>query len=88
MIGFWEDQQPIYADNSDVKCTVYKNGEKYLCCFANYGEVDTTFNLCGSALDGKTIFVPKMENFQEERILAIDESITLPRFGGIMLIVE
>ncbi len=88
MIGFWEDEQPIFADNNDVKCTVYKKGDKYLCGFANYGEGEVSFRLCGDALNGKKICAPHMDNIQEERTLSADEIITLPNLGGIMLIIE
>lgn len=88
MIGFWEDEQPIYADNSEIKCTVYKKGDKYLCCFANYGEGNITFSLCGEVLAGKEIYAPAMDHIQRGRNISANEKITLPKLGGIMLIVE
>jgi len=88
MIGFWEDEQPIYADNHNIKCTVYKKGDKYLCCFANYGENEASFNLCGDVLSDKKIYAPEMKDIQEAKSLSANETISLPRLGGIMLIVE
>lgn len=86
MIGFWEDEQPVYADNKDVKCTVYKKDDKYLCCFANYGDSETSFKLCGEVLKGKSIYAPHMDNIQEAQTLSANATITLPKLGGIMLI--
>ncbi len=88
MIGFWEDEQPIFADNKDVKCTVYRDGDRYLCCFANYSDGEASFKLCGDALCGKKLYAPLMDDIQEERTLSADETITLSKLGGIMIIVE
>lgn len=88
MIGFWEEDQPIKADHGDVLCTVYRNGERLLCCFANFAAEEAAFRLCGAALQGKTVTAPEMEGIQKAQGFAVEEAITLPPKGGIMLIIE
>ena len=87
MIGFWEEQQPIWADDPRVKVTVYRAGERMLCCFANFAEQEVTFGLMGE-VDGKRLYAPAVEGFQEQRELTADSRITLPSVGGIWIVVE
>lgn len=88
MIGFWEETQPIFADNDSVRCTVYKNADgKMLCCFANFGEGDATFKLCGD-VTAKRIYAPYMADIQEEKQFTAEDTITVTEKGGIMLIIE
>ena len=87
MIGYWEEDQPVKADHKDVLCTVYRSGERMLCCFASFADEAVTFRLAGD-LAGKTVTVPEMADIQQGRSLAAEDAITLPPKGGIMLIVE
>lgn len=90
MLGFWEDEQPIFADNRDVLCTVYhdKENERFLCCFANFGKGAADFRLCGTDLSRKRIYAPPIEDIQEEREFNASTSFTVSEKGGIMLIIE
>lgn len=90
MIGFWEKEQPIYADDQDVLCTVYqdKENERYLCCFANFGKGEAHFRLCGMELSGKHIYAPFMEAIQDEQTFDANTTFVVSEKGGLMLIIE
>lgn len=90
MIGFWEEEQPIFADNREILCTVYHDKEKarYLCCFANFGKGEANFRLCGMDLSHKRAYAPFMDGIQEEQVFDADTTFTVSEKGGLMLIVE
>lgn len=90
MIGFWEKEQPIYVDNRDVLCTVYRDNEseRYLCCFANFGKGAAHFKLCGMELSGKHIYAPFMEAIQDEQTFDVHTTFVVSEKGGLMLIIE
>ncbi|MBR5614559.1 MAG: hypothetical protein IKW64_04580 [Clostridia bacterium] len=90
MIGFWEDEKPIWTDNDQVLCTTYyeHKNERMLCCLANFSDKEAAFKLCGNNLQNRTIYAPYIENIQEEKTIKLNDSISIPAKGGIMLIVE
>ncbi len=90
MIGYWEDGQPVYADQEDVKCTVYVHREhgRLLCCFANFSGRETTFTPVGSGLEGKALRLPGIGEMQGERPLQAGEPLTVTANGGVILWAE
>ena len=90
MIGFWEDEKPVWADHEDVFCTTYydKENDRLLCCFANFGDREASFHMCGTMLENRSVTAPFIENIQDERVINASECITIPQKGGIMVIIE
>ncbi len=90
MIGFWEKDQPIYADNSNVLCTIYFDTERnrMLCCFANFASGNATFKISGKLAENVSLFAPKVDGIQEEHIVDLKDEIILPDKGGIFIIAE
>lgn len=91
MIGFWEKDVPVKADDESVKITVYKKNNKVLISLGNYSDETKKIRL---KIDWKSLglnpkkiklSVPEIQDFQNKFNWTINDLIVVgPRKGLIM----
>lgn len=90
MIGFWEDEKPVWTDHKEVLCTTYYDcvQGRMLCCLANFADSSVTCHLCGEIKNAHIVIAPYMEDIQQEQKLELGAAVTLDKKSGMMLIAE
>ncbi len=93
MIGFWEDESPVAATNSDVKTTVYKKEGKTLIAIGNFSDFPQTvalkinFEKLGLDAAKVKLTAPPIQDFQDAKVWNVADRITVePRQGWLIYI--
>ena len=93
-IGYWEDSCPVTTDNPDVKATVYRKQGRALIALGSWAPADVAVRLSidwqALGLDPATarLTAPPVENFQDARVFAVDESIPVQEGKGWLLLIH
>ncbi|MBV20038.1 MAG: hypothetical protein CL870_02955 [Cytophagia bacterium] len=94
MIGYWVDYSPIKVDNSKIKCTIYKRGDKVLISLASWSKKDEDINLLIDWEDinlnplYSELISPKIDDLQDYKKYKIGEKIKIEANGGLVLIIS
>jgi len=95
MVGWWEKDCPVRAENGDVKATAYiRKGGRVLLALGNWSrkEVKTRLLLDWKALGleraGAVLYAPAIHSFQPEAVFDPDDPIPLPAHKGRLLYVK
>lgn len=94
MIGFWESDVPVRADNDDVKVTVYRHPGRALLSIGNYTDSKATVKL---DFDWKALGIdpakvrltaPAIDHFQGAHSWLPTDAITIDPRRGYLIYVE
>ena len=94
MIGYWDDTCPVKTNHPDVKATVYIRPEKVLISVGNFDTQDHSVRLLidweklGLDPSKVTLEAPKIENFQEKTVFAVNEPIPVKSKEGWLFIIQ
>ncbi len=91
MIGYWEDEKPVWSNVDGVECTTYynKKQDRYLCCFANFNDGEVEFVPQGKIFENRRIVAPLIDKIQSRNEhIRHGGSIRLKQSGGIILWIE
>lgn len=95
MIGFWEDNCPIYTKDPDVKVTVYEDENKYIIALGNFGENSREIQLFYTSemsnlknIDEKKLVAPFVKDYQISTSYNLHDKILVEANKGWLLILE
>jgi len=94
MIGYWSESCPVRTSNSHVLATVYKKKKATLISIASWASEDVQVKLridwqkLGIDPTTASLVAPEIKNFQEGRIVAINEELPIAKGKGWLLIVK
>jgi hypothetical protein len=94
MIGYWSGHCPVKTSNNKILATVYKKPGAALIAVASWADADVSVQLQidwkALGMDEKkaTITAPAIQNFQPAKKFEKNESITVPKNKGWLLVVK
>ncbi|MFM9907739.1 MAG: glycoside hydrolase domain-containing protein [Chitinophagaceae bacterium] len=94
MIGYWSSSCPVKTSDPKVLATVYQKKGKAMIAIANWEPADTVISLeidwkkLGMDPTTATIKAPAIKNFQEARVFKWNDTITVSKNKGWLLIIK
>lgn len=94
MLGYWDPACPVKTDHKDVLVTVYQKPGETLLAIASWAKEPVSVQLVGDwkslgfAPHTVTLRAPEIAGLQQERILSLNEPLTLEPGKGMLLIVS
>lgn len=94
MIGYWSSSCPVRTDHEEIMATAYVKPDKALISIASWAENAATCHLnidyskLGFGSDKSTLYAPAIDNFQQESLFEITDSIPVEPGHGWLLIIE
>ncbi|MGL4293085.1 MAG: glycoside hydrolase domain-containing protein [Bacteroidales bacterium] len=95
MIGYWDENCPVKADQDQVKATVYKREKSVLVAIGNFSEEQSDvrfsidWDMLGLDPDKVKIYFPVIKDFQEADNYDLKRSLRIkPKEGKIIIITQ
>ncbi len=93
MIGYWVTDNPVKTNHDKVKATLYKKNDAILIAVASWAEtdVDVRLDIDWKALgmrSSATMEFPAIENYQDDQVLRVKESFTIPKGKGFLIVIR
>ncbi|MBN9382652.1 MAG: hypothetical protein J0H74_17950 [Chitinophagaceae bacterium] len=94
MIGFWDQEAPVKADNPNAVVTTYQDGGEAIIAIANWTDTVQTCQLkidwqkLGMSPDAVTASIPFLQDFQPEQAVDVNKPLDLPAAKGYMIVLK
>lgn len=94
MIGYWNASCPARTNDENILATVYVNKDKALISVASWAketkDVQLLIDWKALGIDPAraTLRMPGIENFQQERLLRVENNITIEPTKGVLILIE
>ena len=91
MVGWWDDADPVHADQPDVLATVYRKAGKAMIAVGNFGTATAkarlTIDWAALGLKPSKLVAPAIEKFQDAATYEADAPLTIAGKRGLLLVI-
>jgi hypothetical protein len=94
MIGFWDDNCPVKADQKDIVTTVFKGKESAIIAVANWtgetqsGKLTIDWGKLGCDPSNTILYIPEIKEFQSGQEIVSLDKLTIPGKKGFLIVLK